>query len=317
MVIVDQWNTERDSECLIPLTAFDRTQFRSITGNFDIPHWRRMWECKFPITLPVHFSISLDSHQPFTSMYTLKDRISDGMMNVQSQKESDKVSPPSTLEAVSAPPHTMASGAGLRHRSLQATSKVFHNESEIPRAIRKFKDFKVTKTGNLKKAPIRILKATDEIHGAQVAETDKTRVTEVEIPETVEKSDDVQFDETEKTRVIKVKIPEAVEKSENRQLAETEKTGNMEIVITEVTDQTESMHISEIKTTSETESEISEATEETENIQVPETEKPKEAVIDYCSAYKGYWYNECEKITEAVDAVVDYCTAYKGYCYNE
>lgn len=98
VVIVDQWNTDKDLECMIPLTAFDRTEFRSIIGNFDIPHWRRMWEWNFPIALPVHFSVVLDTHQPFTSMYTLKRRISNGMMNVQSQKRSENVSLAPELE---------------------------------------------------------------------------------------------------------------------------------------------------------------------------------------------------------------------------
>ncbi|KAL8791786.1 MAG: hypothetical protein Q9195_005595 [Heterodermia aff. obscurata] len=154
VVIVDQWNSDKDWECMIPLTAFDHTSFRSIIGSFDIPHWRRMWEWGFPITLPVQFSIALDTHQRFTSMYTLNRRMSNGIMDLQSSKRPEKASLLSRLETVDGAADNRASGADVRHQSLDAASKSFDNEPKIAQVTEQDENVQVAETEQTMEAGI-------------------------------------------------------------------------------------------------------------------------------------------------------------------
>ena len=288
VVIVDQWNTDKDWECMIPLTAFDQTEFRSIIGNFDIPHWRRMWEWNFPIALPVHFSIVLDAHEPFTSMYTLKRRISNGMVNIKSKEESENVSLPRKSKAVDGAAHSLASGANIRHHFLDTTSKVLHKKPTTLKVKKQIKDPQITKTEKIKKIQINIPTATNKDNGMQNGKTEKTRAIETNNPEAIEKTDDMQVAETEKARKIETAVPKTTD--QNVQVADTKKTNEIEVEISEAIAKAEGIQVREIEKAEEAGTENPEAAE-TDDIRVAETEKIAQAGIDYCTVYLGYWYN--------------------------
>ena len=290
VVIVDQWNTDKDWECMIPLIAFDQTEFRSIIGNFDIPHWRRMWEWNFPIALPVHFSVVLDAHQLFTSMYTLKCRISNDMMNIESREESENVSLPWKSKAVDGAAHSLASGANIRHHFLDTTFEVLHKKPTTHKVKKQIKDSQITKTEKFEKTQINIAKATNKNNGMQVAKIEKTRAIETKNSKTIEKADAMQVAETAKIRKIDSEVPKTTDQIENVQVAETKKTNEIEIEISEAIAKTEDIQVLEIEKAGEAGMENLEAAE-TDDIRVAETEKTTQAGIDYCTAYLGYWYN--------------------------
>ncbi|KAG7009582.1 crossover junction endonuclease [Physcia stellaris] len=85
MVIVDQWDTNKDWECMIPLAKFRSTQFRSMIGNFDLPHWQQMYEYKSPLALPVQFATLMTSMSPLNSVYILRHLISNNIAAPQRQ----------------------------------------------------------------------------------------------------------------------------------------------------------------------------------------------------------------------------------------
>ena len=331
MVIVDQWNPDKDLECMIPLIAFDQTEFRSIIGDFDIPHWRRMWESNLPISLPIRFSAALDPHKPFTSMYTLQRRIFDDMTNTQSKKKPESKSLIPKSDAVRCPAHSIASGADLGHHSLEATFENFDNEPKIPRYAEPIKDFQVTKTEQTKKTRFDIPKDTGENYSAQFDDTEKTKATGIEVPETIEEPDDMQVAETEKTGKIETGITEAID-DESVQIAETGTDGDSEIVLFRPFDEAGNMQIPATEESKEAVMEKSKAAETvteiekseiaaTEDIQAVQTEKTTRAGIDYSDAYVGYyWYTDDMQVAEIEktrEADIEYCTAYKGYWYNE
>ena len=265
VAIVDQWDTDRDWQCMIPLTAFDQTEFRSITGNFDIPHWRRMWEWKYPITLPVHFSVGLDAHQPFTSMYTMERRISSNTVNVRSQKQPENVSLPPEPEAVRDPADNMARGVDLRHLALRIASKGFYDEPEALKDQEQSKNLQVAETEQKRTTERKT--AAEKLIAAAKKRVTEIKIPEIKISEISESSDDIQVAETEKTKKINIEMPQATKQIKDVQIEETEETSGTEI-------------------------EISGAIERIDKMQIAKTNKTREAGIDYCTAYSGYWYNE-------------------------
>ena len=92
VVIVDQWDTNKDWECMIPLTRFGSTEFRSIIGNFDLPHWQRMYEYKGHLALPIRFATRMASKpplysvSPLNSVYTLSHLTSNKIVVKQCQE---------------------------------------------------------------------------------------------------------------------------------------------------------------------------------------------------------------------------------------
>ena len=85
MVIVDQWDTNKDWECMIPLAKFGSTQFRSMIGNFDLLHWQQMYEYKSPLALPVQFATLMASMSPLNSVYMLSHLTSNEIVAPQRQ----------------------------------------------------------------------------------------------------------------------------------------------------------------------------------------------------------------------------------------
>lgn len=85
VVIVDQWDTSKDSECMIPLAKYGSTQFRSMIGNFDLPHWQQMYEYKNPLPLPVQFATLITSMSPLNSVYMLSYLTSNDIVAPQRQ----------------------------------------------------------------------------------------------------------------------------------------------------------------------------------------------------------------------------------------
>lgn len=90
VVIVDQWDAKKDWECMIPLMKFDSTDFRSMIGNFDLPHWQRMYTYNQRVALPIRFATLMASKSPMNSVYTLSHLTSNNLVVKKRQEASEE-----------------------------------------------------------------------------------------------------------------------------------------------------------------------------------------------------------------------------------